>query len=118
MRKLIAMATLSIMLIAGSAMAQVTQEVRATWTPPTVGNPVVEYVFQLSTDGGPFIDYAVTEQTTLLVDLEILKTYVARVAGVDANGGQGPWSEDSDPYIPDLGLPGAPGKPLVVESTN
>jgi len=36
------------------------------------------------------------------------------VAGVDAQDRQGTWSVSSDPYSPDLGPPGQPGKPMIM----
>lgn len=100
-------------MIASVSFAQ-TVDVMASWTAPTTGSPAVSYVLQLSVDGGPFVTYGTTETTSLSLTLDNLKTYIARVAGVDALGRQGPWSEDSDPYLADLGLPGQPGKPFVM----
>ena len=36
-----------------------------------------------------------------------------RVAGMDANNRQGIFSVASDPYLPDAGAPGQPGKPIL-----
>ncbi|HOX26952.1 MAG TPA: fibronectin type III domain-containing protein [Candidatus Krumholzibacteria bacterium] len=96
------------------AAAQTTVEVTASWTPPTEGSPVDHYILQLSTDGGPFSTVASVSGTSYVLDLEIGHTYIARVAGVDAQDRQGPWSVSSDPYSPDLGPPGQPGKPIVM----
>ena len=90
-----------------------TVDVIASWTAPTTGSPVATYILQLSVDGGPFIDYATTTETSVTVTLDNLRTYVARVAAIDSLGRQGPWSAESDPYLADLGLPGQPGKPLL-----
>lgn len=114
MRKIILVALA--LMVAGAAYSQTTQAVRGSWTPPTEGSPAVSYIFQLSTDGGPFVDYATTDTTFVDMNLEIFKTYIARVAALDDQGRQGPWSEDSDPYFADLGPPGAPSKPMVVEN--
>jgi hypothetical protein len=96
------------------AAAQTTVEVTASWTPPTEGSPVHHYVLQLSTDGGPFTTVGSVTGTSYVMDLEIGRTYVARVSGVDDQSRQGPWSESSDPYTPDVGPPGAPGKPIIM----
>ena len=115
MRKL-ALIVCGLLLMASAATAQVTSQVNASWTAPTEGSPVHHYVLQLSTDGGPFVTVlSEVIGTSVNLDLEINRTYVARVAGVDDQARQGPYSPDSDPYILDLGPPGAPGKPLIVE---
>jgi len=101
-------------LAASPAAAQTTVEVTASWTAPTEGSPVHHYVFQLSTDGGPFVTVGSVTGLSYVLDLEIGHTYVARVAGVDAQDRQGPWSESSNPYTPDIGPPGAPGKPMIM----
>jgi hypothetical protein len=96
------------------AAAQTTVEVTASWTPPQGGSPVHHYILQLSTDGGPFTTVGSVTGTSYVLDLEVGQTYVARVAGVDDQGRQGPFSEDSDPYTPDVGPPGQPGKPIIM----
>ncbi len=99
---------------AAPAAAQTTVQVTASWTAPTEGSPVEHYVLQLSTDGGPFVTVGSVTGTEYVLELEVGSTYIARVAGVDAQDRQGPWSEESEPYTPDIGPPGAPGKPLVM----
>ncbi len=96
------------------AAAQTAVEVTASWNAPTEGTPVEHYVFQLSTDGGPFVTVGSVTTTSYTLQLDVDHTYVARVAGVDAQDRQGPWSEASDPYTPDVGPPGAPGKPIIM----
>lgn len=95
--------------MATMAMDQQTAEVRASWTAPITGSPVVTYVLQLSRDGEPFETYATTDTTTVIMSLDVLHEYIARVAGVDALDRQGPWSEPSSPYLVDPGPPGSPG---------
>ena len=113
MRKLITGLFLAMIVLAANAQ---TVETRATWVAPTSGSPVDRYILQLSEDGGPFYTVADTITTTSIVlDLENLVTYVARVAGVDALDRQGPWSVDSDPYTADLGIPGQPSQPIIME---
>ena len=97
------------------AMAQ-TVEVTASWSAPTTGSPVETYILQVSENGGPFYDYATTSELSITLDLNNLSTYTARVAGRDALDRQGSWSDPSDPYLADIGLPGAPGKPLIMGS--
>lgn len=115
MRKFISGLVAVSVLMVSVAMAQTMVSAKASWNAPTEGSPVVTYVFQLSEEGGAFVTYATTDTTFINVDLELHKTYVARVAGVDALDRQGPWSMPSDPYTPDLGVPGAPSQPIIFE---
>lgn len=120
MRKLLMAGLLGLMLIATSAFGQATEPaVQYTWTAPTTGSPVDHYVVQYTNDGGAtWIDVGVSvtaETYTFLNVFEYLVTYQVRVAGVDALGRQGPWSVPSDPYMPDQGVPGEPGKPTVIQ---
>jgi hypothetical protein len=96
------------------AAAQTSVQVTASWTAPTEGSPVDHYILQISTDGGPFVTVGSVTGTEYVLDLDVGSTYVARVAGVDAQSRQGAWSESSDPYTPDIGPPGAPGKPIIM----
>lgn len=100
---------------AAAASAQTTVEATAEWGAPTTGTPVVDYVVQLSADGGTWETIANTPDTIYGVDLETGHSYRVRVAGIDAEGRQGPWSLPSEPYIAgdiDPGPPGAPGQPV------
>jgi hypothetical protein len=96
------------------AAAQTIVQVTASWTPPTEGSPVDHYVLQLSIDGGPFTTVGSVTGTSYTLDLAVGQSYVARVAGIDAEDRQGPWSEASDAYSPDVGPPGQPGKPIIM----
>lgn len=92
------------------------QDVTFTWTAPTEGSPVVVYQVQLSENGGPYTTVSASEtDTQYTFSLDYGTTYTVRVAGVDAQGRRGPWSLPSDPYTPDLGPPGTPGKPSIVQ---
>lgn len=91
-----------------------TVQVTASWNAPTEGSPVQHYVLQIATDGGPYATVATVAGTSYTLELEIDRTYTARVAGVDSQDRQGPWSLESDPYTPDVGPPGQPGKPLIL----
>lgn len=106
---------LALLLIAlgGTALAQ--EEVTYTWTAPTSGSPVHHYVVQHSVNGQPYVtiddDLA---GTSLAITLSYEDEHVVRVAAVDSQGRQGPYSVPSDPYTPTLGAPGQPGKPIAV----
>lgn len=115
---LLAVVIVAIPIIVISASQTRTMTVTYTWTPPLTGNPVDHYVVELSVDGGAFLSYTPTEPVTLeavAMEYGFGHTYQIRVAGVDAQGRQGPFSEPSDPYLPDAGAPGQPGKPVRLE---
>jgi glyoxylate utilization-related uncharacterized protein len=96
------------------AQAQTTVQVTATWTAPSTGSPVHHYVVQLSTNGGAYQSAGTSTTTSITLTLTVGSTYTVRVAGVDAQSRQGVYSQASDPYTPDLGPPGQPGKPVVI----
>ena len=116
MRKLIIAGILGLMMFAGTAFAQVAPDVTYVWTAPTTGSQVVKYVVELNIDGAGWLQVSeVTTETITFSTFEFLKTYEVRIAGVDAVDRQGPFSISSDPYTPDLGVPGQPSKPVIIQ---
>jgi hypothetical protein len=104
----------ALLIAAAPAVAQVAEEVTYTWTPPTTGSPVEYYVVQHSVNGGPYAQIATvtTNQYTLMATYG--DSHVIRVAGVDAEARQGPYSVPSEAYTPSLGAPGQPGQPIPI----
>ncbi|MBU0742170.1 fibronectin type III domain-containing protein [bacterium] len=105
----------AVVILAVSVTAQAQEVLNYTWTAPTTGSPVDHYVVQHSEDGGAWVTVQDTQMTnsyalTAVYDVE----HRVRVAGVDAEGRQGPWSIASEPYTPTLGAPGQPGQPIAV----
>jgi hypothetical protein len=107
------LATAAALLLASVASAQ-TINVSYSWTAPTTGSPVAQYVVQQSIDGGAFTTVGTSTTTSYVLAATVGHAHRIRVAGVDAQSRQGPYSEASDPYTPDLGPPGQPGKPVVI----
>jgi len=107
-------------LLATSAFAQSDPPIlKAEWTPPTEGSPVVNYHLQISVNGGEFVTLADNiSGTNYSFTGAWLQTYVGRVAGIDEWDRQGPWSLESVPYTPDRGWPGAPGLPVIEEDVS
>ncbi len=103
-----------VLIVLGTAAAA-QEDVSYTWSAPSTGSPVTHYVVQASVNGGPFetVDDNVAVNSYILV-AAYENEYAIRVAGVDSQGRQGPWSVASDPYTPTLGAPGQPGKPIAV----
>jgi len=99
---------------ASMALAQLGENVTYIWTAPTTGTPVVNYVVQISIDGAPYEYVGDAASETYTFYAEALLTYQIRVAGVDAQDRQGPYSVASDPLFLDYGAPGEAGKPVRV----
>jgi hypothetical protein len=97
----------------GSAQAQTELPVNYQWNAPTTGSAVDHYVVQHSVNGGPWTQVATAASNTYTLTASVGDTHSIRVAGVDAQDRQGPFSQGSDPYTPDLGIPGQPGKPIL-----
>ncbi len=97
----------------GSALAQTDASVNYTWTAPSTGSPVVHYAVQHSVNGGAWTQIATASDNTFTLTATIGDSHRIRVAGVDDKARQGPFSVASDPYTPELGAPGQPGKPIL-----
>lgn len=115
MKKLMLALALVVSLITTNAFAAA-PPVTYTWTAPTTGSPVVRYTVELRTNGGAWVEVSTstTSPTYTFSTFNYLSTYEVRVAGVDALNRKGAYSANSDPYMPDQGVPGAPSKPTVV----
>lgn len=107
----ITLAILATGLLAAPASAQTTINVSYTWTAPTTGSAVVSYIVQDSVDAGTFAQVGTSSTTSYTLAASVGHSHSIRVAGVDSQSRQGPWSAASDVYTPDAGAPGTPGKP-------
>jgi hypothetical protein len=105
---------LGMLVLAPAILAQTTEDVTYTWTPPTSGAPVDHYVVEHSVDEGPWVQVATVVGNTFTLAATLDGSHQIRVAGVDELGRQGPFSEPSDPYTPGEGPPSEPGKPIPV----
>lgn len=106
---LVAVLLISTLVIGQTTVVNVTW----TWTPPTTGSVVHHYVVQTTNNGSTWT--TITAQPTtasITLPCQVGTNIQIRVAGVDAQGRQGVWSEMADPFVPDAGVPGAPGKPV------
>ena len=109
----VALAILVAVLVPAPAPAQTTVEVEYVWPAPATGSPVDHYVVEHSADGGSWVSLGSVSQLSYILDAEYGVSHQIRVAGVDAEGRQGPFSLPSDAYTPDAGAPGQPGKPII-----
>jgi len=108
---LIILGAISLMLVQGAALADV--QVNYSWTAPTTGTAVDHYVIQHSVNGGPWSQIATSASNSYTLTASEGDSHQIRVAGVDAQDRQGVYSVSSDPYVPDAGAPGQPGKPIL-----
>jgi len=104
---------LTAVLAISPTMALADVAVNYQWSAPTSGSPVDHYVVQQSVNGGSWSQIATSSSTTYTLSASVGDAHSIRVAGVDADGRQGEFSVASDPYTPDLGTPGRPGKPII-----
>ena len=100
---------------AGAAIAQTEIDAEAGWSPPSYGTPVVYYILQHSVNDADWATVAAPTDTVYTLQITVGESHRIRVAGVDAEGRQGPFSAPSDSYLPvdeNMGVPGAPGQPF------
>ncbi len=102
---------LAVLMPAASAMAQV--PVNYSWTAPTTGTSVEYYVVEHSINGGQWTQIDTTTENSYTLSASESESHQIRVAGVDSEDRQGPFSLPSDPFMPDAGAPGQPGKPII-----
>ena len=76
------------------------------WAAPTSGSPVQHYVAEVLVNEKDTVYFESIPDESTLLEVTFGNKYRMRVAGVDAAGVQGPWSEWSDPYAPELPPPG------------
>lgn len=105
---------LALLALAPGAFAQTAVDVTYTWTPPTSGSSVDHYVVEVSVNGGPFYQVDTATSNTYTFGAPASDSHQIRVAGVDAQDRQGPFSEPSEPYTPEVGPPGQPGQPQPI----
>ena len=102
--------TIAILLMFLTQPAGAEEVSRYVWTAPVEGSPVHHYVVCVSMDNGECVQLMVEPTiTTVELSFESNTVYTVKVAAVDADGRQGPWSLESDPYS--YQLPGGCGKP-------
>lgn len=116
MKKII-MTITSVVLLTTMVFAQTTSmNITYHFTAPTTGSLVDYYIVQSSESGTTWTTLSIRPTTnSFSINVPVGINVQVRVAGVDAQGRQGPWSVASDPFVPDAGAPGAPGKPVMQE---
>ena len=110
--KTLLITTIALAAFSGVAMAQ--EDVSFTWSAPTTGSTVAHYVVQHQVDGGVWVNIDTTTLESYTLSAEYDVAHSIRVAGVDSESRQGPWSVASTAYTPTLGAPGQPGQPTAL----
>jgi hypothetical protein len=81
-------------------------DIEFEWEAPTTGTPVHHYVAQVLVNTLDTLYYDAIPTESLLVAVAYGNRYEVRVAGVDIEGIQGPWSAWSPPFNPEIQPPG------------
>ena len=97
------MLIVAVALIAFSTYPAMAVEVNWTCDPPTYGSPPVTYVWEISTNGSPFIEVGQTPGPEFSYNMPEGSSLV-RVACIDAFDRQGEYCDPAE-FI-DLGAPG------------
>ena len=91
---------------------ELSTEVSYVWPAPLMGSPVVHYVLELEQLRGEIVVsktvFDSIPENIFPVPVEMGLKYHIRVAGVDAQGRQGPWSDWSDVKAPPERTPDDP----------
>jgi hypothetical protein len=92
-----------------------TMPVTYTWTAPTTGSAVHHYIVQTSANLTAWTTLTAQPATPVItIPAAVGVNIQIRVAGVDAQGRQGLWSDPSIPFVLDAGAPGVSGTPIRV----
>lgn len=77
-----------------------------TWTPCDGGSPAVDYRMEVEIDGEAVDSFRIGNSSAEhTIEVQSAKVVAVRVAGVDSQDRQGPWSEWSEDYTADDGPP-------------
>jgi len=83
-----------------------------SWTAPTTGSVVHHYNVWHKAGTAAYVMLGTTTNTNYTVPTVPGVVNLVYVEGVDATARVGTQSPVSDPFVPDAGAPGAPGKPV------
>ena len=89
----------------GAEMTTDAPDIEFEWTAPTTGTPVNHYVAQVMVNRMDTLFYDSIPSESLVFPAQYGNTYDVRVAGVDSDGIQGPWSIWSPSFVPELQRP-------------
>lgn len=115
MRRILLSLVLIACLLPAAASAQTTvMPTVYSWTAPTTGSAVDHYNVYHKVGSAAFVMIGTSPTAQYTVPAVVGVVNIVHVAGVDAQNRVGVMSADSDPYTPDAGSPGAPGKPIRI----
>ena len=107
---------LVVVLLPSLGSSQTDVEVECTWDSPVGGTPVDHYVLEHQINDEPWRRVAELPNTRYVLVVAADTDHRIRIAGVDANGSQGPYSIPSPTFrytTETLESPGQPGKPIL-----
>jgi len=84
------------------------------WNTPAGGSPVHHYIVEISVNDGPWVEIGTSPEPVFTYQSQVGEVVRLRVAGVDEQGRQGPFSDPSPSYT--IGIvdgPGQPGQPAL-----
>lgn len=77
-------------------------KVKFSWLEPTTGSKVARYIVQHKIGNSDWYNYATTDTNIVWLKAPYNEDNVIRVAGIDLQNRQGPWSVSSDVYNPSI----------------
>ncbi len=89
-----------------SSISQIAPDVKFSWTAPSTGTAVHHYVAQVLVNERDTLFFNPVTTESIMLPVVYGNKYRIRVAGVDAADTQGPLSNWSLPYSPELAPPG------------
>lgn len=103
----------TVVAIAGAVLVQANTEqnrmaapsVRYTWSAPATGSPVVSYKAEVMVNDRDLLVFEGLQDESVSIQVDYGNKYLVRVAGLDAQNKQGPWSIWSLAYAPELDPP-------------
>lgn len=103
----------SVLAIAGVVFVQANTErnkmaapsVRYTWSAPTTGTPAVSYKAEVKVNDRDLLVFEGLQDESVSIQVDYGNKYLVRVAAIDSQNKQGPWSAWSVAYAPELDPP-------------
>ena len=79
--------------------------VRYTWSAPTSGTPAVSYKAEVKVNDRDLLVFEGLQDESVTIPVDFGNKYLVRVAALDAQNKQGPWSDWSVAHAPELDPP-------------
>jgi len=76
--------------------------IRFSWSEPLNGTKVIKYIIQHKIGESNWYNYAFSDINSIWIDVRYSENNTVRVAGIDSQNRQGPWSENSNILNPSV----------------